>query len=621
MSEHFEHFKTVTSAVLRTISGKKDIEPSYAAGEAPIGAVNSLTHPRLPLPEHTMSAESVRLVRGCCDAAALKIAHHNPKLHNREIPTDSAAKGAFEALEQARCEALGMRSMRGVSDNLSAVLDEKCRRRGYQSAAERTQVPLADALHILARQALSGERPSAITENIRALWQPWLDERLGENGFQKLLPDLKDQAGYAKLARALIRDLEMSAPEPDKDGADPNHDQSDQDSDTPQEAKPQDEKERQSAEDDQSEEQASPPDSRQDGSDLDAQGQSDEFETGYDDIMDDMLDQARAGETPMDNIPNRPSDFAAYAEGRYTIYTTEFDEEIHAAELAEPDELRRLREMLDKQLAHHQTIITKLANRLQRKLMAKQMRSWQFDLEEGILDTARIARVIANPNVPLTYKQEKDMPFRDTVVTILIDNSGSMRGRPIAIAAMTTDIIAKTLERCGVKVEILGFTTRAWKGGKARDLWVHHGRPDNPGRLNDIRHIIYKSADEAWRRTHKNIGLMLKEGLLKENIDGEALVWAYNRLAKRGEARKIIMVISDGAPVDDSTLSVNPSNILERDLRNVISWIESKTAIELTAIGIGHDVTRYYKKALTIADVDALAQALVGQLADLFEEQ
>jgi cobaltochelatase CobT len=277
--------------------------------------------------------------------------------------------------------------------------------------------------------------------------------------------------------------------------------------------------------------------------------------------------------------------------------------------------------MLDRQLGHHQTVITKLANRLMRKLMAKQQRTWQFDLEEGILDVARLARVVANPNVPLTFKQEKEMPFRDTVVTLLIDNSGSMRGRPIAIAAMTTDIIARTLERCGLKVEILGFTTRQWKGGKARDLWMQSGRMLNPGRLNDIRHIIYKAADAPMRRTRRNLGLMLKEGLLKENIDGEALVWAYNRLAVRPEARKIMMVISDGAPVDDSTLSVNPPNYLEMDLRNVIRWIENDSKVELTAIGIGHDVTRYYKKALTITDADELARALAEQLADLFDER
>ncbi|MFP4312728.1 MAG: cobaltochelatase CobT-related protein [Alphaproteobacteria bacterium] len=618
MNDRFEEFKNVTSATLRTLSGHKELEPSYNAGEAPIGQVGSLTAPRLPLPDHNMNPESVKLVRGCADAYALKIAHHNQKLHWNEIPADTKAKAAFEALEQARCEALGMTQMRGVAGNLKAVLAEKCRRRGYESASEREDIPLADALHVLARQALSHEEPSAATQKIIDLWSPWIKNKLGDSeGFENLKPILNDQKAFAKLAKKLIRDLDMDAPDY-ADGQDPEQGDNAQDEgQNNQENDEEDEQNQQAGEqdDDQSENNSG----EQEQEDGESEG-GEEFETGYEEIMGDILQEQQAGDMPadqahrIDGIINGPS-------GYYKIYTTEFDEEVPAAELADPHEIKRLRDMLDKQLSSHQAIITKLANRLQRKLMAQQLRSWQFDMEEGILDTARIARVIANPNVPLTYKQEKDMPFRDTVVSILIDNSGSMRGRPIAIAAMTADIIAKTLERCGVKVEILGFTTRAWKGGKARDLWAQNGRPDKPGRLNDVRHIIYKAADDAWRRTHKNLGLMLKEGILKENIDGEALVWAYNRLAKRGEARKIIMVISDGAPVDDSTLSVNPSNILEADLRSVIDWIENKTDIELTAIGIGHDVTRYYQKALTIADADGLAQALISQLADLFEEK
>ncbi len=364
------------------------------------------------------------------------------------------------------------------------------------------------------------------------------------------------------------------------------------------------------------EENDSAPGSDSAGGELGEDGAS-EHEIGADDTFDEMQGEPD-GSMPSNPFTNRP-EYVHGHEGTYNIYTTAFDEEVDADALADPEELVRLRAMLDKQLATHQAIITKLANRLQRKLMAQQQRTWQFDTEEGILNSSRLASIIANPNVPLSFKQEKATEFRDTIVTILIDNSGSMRGRPIAIAAMTTDIIARTLERCGVKTEILGFTTRAWKGGKSRDHWMEHGRPANPGRLNDIRHIIYKAADAPMRRTRRNLGLMLKEGILKENIDGEALVWAHNRLAQRPEARKILLVISDGAPVDDSTLSVNPSNILELDLRNVIEWIETTSNVELTAIGIGHDVTRYYRKALTIADVDALADALTAQLADLFE--
>ena len=343
--------------------------------------------------------------------------------------------------------------------------------------------------------------------------------------------------------------------------------------------------------------------------------------SGSEDLDDSEVQSDAEGEDA--GMPNhrRPEGYIAGPDKRYYVYTSQFDETVPAEELAEPEELDRLRTMLDQQLAHLQSVITKLANRLQRKLMAQQTRSWLFDLDEGILDSARLARIVANPTVPLSFKQERQTEFRDTIVTLLIDNSGSMRGRPIAIAAMCTDILARTLERCGVKVEILGFTTRAWKGGKSRDAWIQAGRPPLPGRLNDLRHIIYKSADTPWRRTRKNLGLMLKEGLLKENIDGEALVWAHNRLAARPEQRKILMVISDGAPVDDSTLSVNPSNILELDLRHVIAWIESVSDVELTAIGIGHDVTRYYKRAVTIADADELASALTTRLTELFDER
>jgi cobaltochelatase CobT len=304
----------------------------------------------------------------------------------------------------------------------------------------------------------------------------------------------------------------------------------------------------------------------------------------------------------------------------YRGFTTEFDEIVAADTLCDAEELTRLRSLLDQQLSHLQGVIGKLANRLQRRLLAKQNRSWEFDLEEGLLDAGRLARVVTNPLHPLSYKVEKDTKFRDTVVSLLIDNSGSMRGRPITIAAMSADILARTLERCGVKVEILGFTTRAWKGGQSRERWIAQGKPPNPGRLNDLRHIIYKAGDAPWRRARKSLGLMLREGILKENIDGEALLWAHNRLLARTEQRRILMVISDGAPVDDSTLSVNPGNYLERHLRDVIEYIESRSAVELTAIGIGHDVTRYYRRAVTIVDAEQLGGTMMEKLAELFDE-
>ncbi len=599
---NIETFKTSTAAVLRTIAGRKELDVSFATGEPPIGKITSTTAPRLPAPDTDMNPRSIRLVRGCADAHALHLAHHNEKLHLKHAPRDAEAARAFSALEQARVEALGTQEMKGIGGNLNAVLEERCKRAGYANITSREQTSLGDALHVLARLALTDEPVPPSAAKLVELWSPVLDAQ----NFKTLAPLLRDQKAFGKAARQLLRTLDIDAGEDlpnEEDGSTENEE---------------------SAEDQQSEQQSS---EEQKESDFDAaEGGEDEdqilegedtTEGEYEDGGDDMSGEAEAAGNPHHN---RPAGFLSGPEGPYTIYTTQFDEEINAADLAETEELYRLRAMLDKQLYNHQAIITKLANRLQRKVMAQQRRSWQFDLEEGILDASRLARIVANPDVPLTFKAEKETEFRDTVVTLLIDNSGSMRGRPIATAAITADILVRTLERCGVKTEILGFTTRAWKGGKSRDLWMQNGRPEKPGRLNDVRHIIYKAADAPMRRTRKNLGLMLKEGILKENIDGEALVWAHNRLSKRPEARKILMVISDGAPVDDSTLSVNPSNVLELDLRNVINWIEERSNVELTAIGIGHDVTRYYKKAITITDVDELAKALVGQLEGLFEE-
>ena len=602
-SQNNETFKSATASVIRTIAGERDLDVSFSSAEAPIGRLSPTGKPRLPAPGHNMPPEEKRLLRGCADVQALYLAHHDEKLHHKIAPRDAQAFEAFEALEQARCEALGFEGMAGVGANLNAVLNEKCQRSGFENLSTKEQVNMRDALHVLARLALTGEPPPPAAEKLLTLWKPVLDT----DNFQDLKQVLHDQEAFANASKQLIKMLNMPVDES----------QSDQNSEQPEEdnqARGEDEQEEQSGEE------------SEESSESGQVGLDDVFE-GEDQDMDMSLDQdapaedaqEHAGEQP-GNPFSQPRDFHDGPHGLYTIFTTQFDEEIEAEELAEPAELSRLRSMLDSQLSAHQTIITKLANRLQRKVMAQQRRSWEFGLDEGILDPTRLARIIANPTVPLSYKAEKETEFRDTVVTMLIDNSGSMRGRPIALAAMSADIISRTLERCGVKTEILGFTTRAWKGGKSRDLWMEQGRPEQPGRLNDIRHIIYKNADAPMRRTRRNLSLMLKEGILKENIDGEALVWAYNRLARRGEARKIIMVISDGAPVDDSTLSVNPSNILEADLRNVIDWIESKTDIELTAIGIGHDVTRYYKKAMTITDADELAKALIDQLEGLFDE-
>ncbi len=609
-NQNIENFKHVTSVVLRTLAGKKDVEASYSTAEPPTGRVLEGVRPRLPQPDANLNAASKRLVRGCADVQALRLAHHDERLHLKTKPRDNHAASVFAALEQARCEALGYQNMRGVASNLNAVLEEKCNRLGLQNISKREQTDMGDALHILARMEMTGEPAPASAEKLVELWKPWLEPRLKELGFEDLKALLYDQKAYGEAAKRLIRSLDVSI-EDEEDGSTTEAEDNKDNEFSDDQDQTQDDQDEQDDNDE----------SHEIDQDVEA-GADDDYmeEFGMDDLMDDDQTSEGGGEMEAGPRSNHPDDFITTREGMYKVYTSEFDEEIGADALADSSELVRLRAMLDKQLSSHQTVITKLANRLQRKVMARQQRTWQFDLDEGILDSARLARVIANPNVPLTFKQEQEMEFRDTIVTLLIDNSGSMRGRPIAIAAMTADIVARTLERCGVQTEILGFTTRAWKGGKARDLWMQDGRPKHPGRLNDVRHIVYKAADAPMRRTRKNLGLMLKEGLLKENIDGEALVWAHNRLAARPEARKILLVISDGAPVDDSTLSVNPSNILELDLRNVIHWIEDKSDIELTAIGIGHDVTRYYKKAIKITDADELAKALVDQLEDLFED-
>ena len=611
-----EQFKANTSSTLRAMSKKRDLDVTYTEVETSLGEAKNLDHPRIPSPSLNMPDEKRALIRGCADTYALKIAHHDVKFHRNNGQSNLQAQAALDALEQARCDALGMLSMDGVGNNLDAVLEEKGKRRGFADISEREDVNLSDALHIIARTQISGREPPPSVKKVVELWQPWIEDNLGTSEVKNLNDLVDDQKAYHKASRQILSGLGLTLdPEGDHEDETENPDEHGEGEGEGEGEAQHDPEKQEDGEKQENDSLSGAPENESEDLEND-----ESFDMGLDEMMDDLSeDMAMDEDYPVP--PGRPDNFGQYQEGLYTVYTTQFDEEVNAEDLADQFELERLRGLLDQQLANHHNIITKLANRLQRKLMARQRRSWQFDLEEGILDAARLARVIANPNVPLTFKAEKEMPFKDTVVSILIDNSGSMRGRPIGIAAMTTDIIAQTLERCGLKTEILGFTTRAWKGGQARELWLENGRPEHPGRLNDIRHIIYKSANTPIRRARKNLGLMLKEGLLKENIDGEALVWAYNRISRRGEERKILLVISDGAPVDDSTLSVNPSNILEMDLRGVIRWIEERSPVELTAIGIGHDVTRYYKRAITITDPDELAEALTGQLTELFDEQ
>jgi len=598
-----DRFRRTTAATIRAIAERDDIDATFAPG--PPGVTG--TEVRLPLPSRDLPAGEVASVRGESDAAALRLRYHDAALHGTRRPGAEAARAIFDAVEQTRCEALGIRRMAGVAANLDAAMDERFRAHGYARATSREDVPLPEVLGVLAREAMTGRAPPPAARAMVDLWRPGLDPRvLGD--LAALRGRIDDQGGFAERVRDMLRhlDLDLGTEEDAQD----------------------DEDERQGENADDSAE-AGGEGGEQDDSDARASLEGQRGEAGE---AEGDEDQRAGAEAEMmsgagDEEPGRPGRPPFYADRAndpdrqpYRAFTTEFDEVIDAAELCDPDELGRLRQMLDQQLSGLHSVIARLANRLQRRLLAKQTRDWEFNLEEGLLDSARLARIVANPHHSLTFKQEKDTEFRDTVVTLLIDNSGSMRGRPITVAAMCADMLARTLERCGVKVEILGFTTRMWKGGQSRERWIAAGKPPAPGRLNDLRHIVYKSADTPWRRARKNLGLMLREGILKENIDGEALLWAHGRLIARSEQRRILMVISDGAPVDDSTLSVNPGNYLERHLREAIQYIETRSPVEMMAIGIGHDVTRYYRRAVTIVDAEQLGGAVIEQLAALFDE-
>jgi cobaltochelatase CobT len=600
-----EPLKRSIAACMRALAQKPELEVSYATDRPMLSGDKA----RLPEPPRKLSAEDVAIVRGHADSMALRLACHDATLHRRVAPQAQAARAIFDAVEQARVEAIGARRMEGVADNLSAMIEDRYHRGGkYEEITDRADAPLEDAVALMVRQRLTGRKPPQAAERIVDLWRDFIEDRAGRN-LDGLLSRLEDQRDFAKGIRDLLTSLDMA------DEAAFDREQDDQEDDG-------DNSEQQEGGEGEAEERA-------DGERAEIELQDDateELEEGATESAD-----APSGEMPED-MDEADADEAAEAwrppptrgnESRgpeYHAFTTRFDEEIEADELCDAEELTRLRSYLDKQLSNLQGVVGRLANRLQRRLLAQQNRSWNFDLEEGILDPARLPRIIMDPHQPLSFKQEKDTQFRDTVVSLLIDNSGSMRGRPITVAATCADILARTLERCGVKVEILGFTTRAWKGGQSRESWLQGGKPANPGRLNDLRHIIYKPADAPWRRARRNLGLMMREGLLKENIDGEALDWAHQRLLGRPEQRRILMVISDGAPVDDSTLSVNAGNYLERHLRHIIEEIETRSPVELIAIGIGHDVTRYYRRAVTIVDAEELGGAMTEKLAELFED-
>ena len=592
-----EPFKRATTATLRAIAADEELEVSFAPG-APSSRDGKI---RLPLPTLGCTDEELRAMRGIGDEFALKQRHHDQRLHARISPQGGPAQEMFEWIESARIASIGSMRMEGVARNLDARLEEQCKQAAFDAITAETDAPLSVAVGLLVRQQLTGRELPPSAENVVRFWRDFVLKNAGEH-IDELSTHVGDQAQFARLCRNIIADLGLPVDLDDPLDGESNQDDletMDQSEDADTEFSPED-----AALDD------------------DAAGEEsadgDPTMVEMDSAMD--MDEA-AGEADPDEaglpMPDEAGRIAV--DVNYSAYTEKFDETIKAEELCDADEMTRLRQMLDQQLVSLQYATSKLANRLQRKLMAKQNRTWEFDLEEGVLDAARLSQVIIDPMNPLAFKQEKEMKFRDTVVTLLIDSSGSMRGRSITIAAMCADILGRTLERCSVKVEILGFTTRAWRGGQSREAWINEGKPANPGRLNDLRHIVYKSADDTWARARRNLGLMMREELLKENIDGEALIWAHNRIVTRPEDRKVMMVISDGLPVDNSTLLVNPSNFLEQHLKYAIEVIEKHSPVQLVAIGIGHDVTHHYSRAVTITDAEQLGGAMTEQLAELFD--
>ena len=604
-SETLDELRRATAAVARAIGRTEAIDVEFVTENPGAASGNTV---RVERPDLSLPYEQVARARGQADSVALKLRHHDAAFHSRHVPRSAQARQVFNALEQTRCEVLGAQAMAGVAINLDAALEARVASLDLDRLGNSDQAPLPEMLGLLAREAMLGQLPPPSATKALEHWRVKLESIVGTD-LMELTRCAHDQRAYAQAMRELLRSLGFS-----DEQADPQHDDTEDD-----------DAEGEGDESALNEGEAGDADASlsesMDGAEMRDGAGEDEADAGDMESLDPGSlefgedDSETSGEAtwrpqPGRNLPDRD---------QYHAYCTDHDEIVEAADLCEPDELNRLRAHLDQQLSHLQSVIGKLANRLQRRLLAKQVRSWEFDLEEGYLDTARLARMVANPTHALSYKMEKETGFRDTVVGLLIDNSGSMRGRPIVVAAMSADILARTLERCGVKVEILGFTTRAWKGGQSRERWLAQGKRPNAGRLNDLRHIIYKSADQPWRRARRSLGIMLREGLLKENIDGESLLWAHQRLVGRAEQRRILMVISDGAPVDDSTLSVNPSNYLERHLRQVIEYIEHHSPVELLAIGIGHDVTRYYQRAVTLVDAEQLGGAVMEQLAELFD--
>ncbi|WP_319518039.1 cobaltochelatase subunit CobT [uncultured Martelella sp.] len=603
-----EPLHRAVSGCVRAVSGDRDAEVVFSRDRP------GMTGSQIRLPEFSKrpTASELAVVRGLGDSMALRMACHNPVTHAQMSPGGADAQAIFDAVEQARVDSIGANRMPGMASNLAAMHAEKYDKANFATIDRKEDAPVSEAVAMLVREKLSGEKPPESAGQVLDFWRDFIEEKAAVD-LDRLSETIDDQHAFARTIRSMLSSMELA-----EDYSDEDIESEDELDNVSEEEQPRSERQNDEQFDEDAGNDSAPADESDNSDEEMDQGELDGAEVADTELDEDAdPDSEVAGETQR---PNTPFD-ELNEKVDYKVFTEEFDEEIRAEELCDQEELQRLRAHLDKQLAHLQGAVGRLANRMQRRLMAKQNRSWDFDLEEGYLDTARLPRMVIDPMQPLSFKMERDTQFRDTVVSLLIDNSGSMRGRPITVAATCGDILARTLERCGVKVEILGFTTKAWKGGQSREKWLEEGKPATPGRLNDLRHIIYKSADSPWRRSRANLGLMMREGLLKENIDGEALIWAHDRLMGRPEQRRILMMISDGAPVDDSTLSVNPGNFLEKHLRAVIEHIETRSPVELLAIGIGHDVTRYYRRAVTIVDADELAGAMTDQLAALFEEQ
>ena len=592
-------FKRALSSTVKAIAEDKEIEVIF-------GNNSTSSEEKIILPEinNVFDLDNIASIRGAADNEALIYKYRNNDTYSEFLPNKEKNKKIYESLENTRIQILGSKYMRGVKSNLLSLYEKNCNEKNYSNVTSQSDLEIEHALEIYLKKKIDTNIVPKSASHALSYWSKWLDSKVGTS-IDDLLENVDNQEKFAKLANKLISDLKLYDTNENKDESeDDNKGQQTEELDNP--------------DIDETESQSSMSDDDMDNTEEEVQ--SEESELSVDENNEEMQDLEDDGsENVKPQYKENKSVETILSE--YMVYSNKYDEIITAQDLCEDEELNRLRKYLDQQLKSFQTIISRLANRLQRKLLAKQNRSWEFNIEEGLLDTSRLTRVITDPFYSLSFKKEKDTDFKDTVVSLLIDNSGSMRGRPITVAAMSADILARTLEKCGVKVEILGFTTKAWKGGKSRESWMQNNKPPSPGRLNDLRHIIYKAADEPWRRSKKNLGLMMREGLLKENIDGEALLWAHKRLQNRYEARKILMVISDGAPVDDSTLSVNSGNYLEKHLRGAINWIENKSDVQLLAVGIGHDVTRYYKKAVKIADVQELGDVMINELTKLFAEK